>query len=74
MCRGSRAVSLFEKVGCDHVKTIIQPEFKLSVDDIRQPSAEAVELGSRFCRDIWLTGERMVADVATIENAGNVSF
>lgn len=51
-----RTVSLLEKVGCDHVKSVIPPDFKVSVSDINDPSAEAVELGRKFYADIWLTG------------------
>lgn len=52
-CLGAqRTVLLLEKVVCDHVKTIIQQEFEISVDDIKQPSAEPTELGRRFYNDI----------------------
>jgi hypothetical protein len=54
VCRSSRDISLFEKAGCEHVKTIIQLEFKLSIDDIRQPSVKVVELGRRFYINIHL--------------------
>lgn len=54
-CVGARGtISLFEKAGCEHVKTIIQLEFKLSIDDIRQPSVKVVELGRRFYINIHL--------------------
>jgi hypothetical protein len=29
------AASILEKVGCDHAKAVVQPEFALSVDDIK---------------------------------------
>jgi hypothetical protein len=29
------AASILEKVGCDHVKAVVQPEFSLSADDIK---------------------------------------
>lgn len=50
-------ISLFVKARCGHVKTIIQPEFKLSVDDIQQPSTRV--LGRRFIQIFGLlVGER----------------
>jgi hypothetical protein len=35
------AMSILDKVGCDHVKAIAQPNFAFLADDIRNPSAEA---------------------------------
>jgi hypothetical protein len=31
------AVSILEKVGCDHAKAVVQPEFVISADDIKNP-------------------------------------
>jgi hypothetical protein len=42
---GHRVVSILEKVGCDHAKAVVQPEFVFSADDIKTPSAEASALG-----------------------------
>jgi hypothetical protein len=47
---------------------------KLSVDDIRQPSAEVADLGRRFYTNVWHGGGRKVADEAARENVGNISF
>jgi hypothetical protein len=38
-------VLLLEKAGCEHAKAVIQPEFSLSADDIKEPSTEATALG-----------------------------
>lgn len=62
-CLGAqRTILVLEKVVCDHVKTIIQQEFEISIDDIKQPSAEPTELGRRFYNDIiacwWEKGGR----------------
>jgi hypothetical protein len=38
-------VSLLEKVRCEHAKVIIQPDFIISVDDVKEPSAKAITLG-----------------------------
>jgi hypothetical protein len=44
------------------------------VDDIKDPSTEAIELERKFYTDIWLVGGRQMADEATRENVGKVSF
>jgi hypothetical protein len=39
---GARGISaILEKAGCDHVKTLAQAEVAFSVDDTKDPSAEA---------------------------------
>jgi hypothetical protein len=46
---GARGVvSLLEKAGYEHVKAIIQPEFVVSTNDIKEPSTEAIALGGNF--------------------------
>jgi hypothetical protein len=57
-------VLVLEKVGCKHAKALIQPEFSLSTDDIRNPSAEATALGGKFYSEVWLNGGREIADEA----------
>ena len=50
---GARGVSaILEKAGCNHVKTLAQAEDVLSVDDTKDPSAEASFLGRKFFTDI----------------------
>jgi hypothetical protein len=44
--------SILEKSGCDHVKTLAQAEAALSVDDTKDPSAEASLVGGIFFTDI----------------------
>jgi hypothetical protein len=58
------AASLLEKSGCEHMKDVIQPEFTISVNDIKEPSAEATALGGRFYSKIWVNGGREIADEA----------
>jgi hypothetical protein len=54
-CIGARgAVSLLEKVGCEHVKAVIQPEFSASASDIKDPSAEAIALSGKFYSEVWM--------------------
>jgi hypothetical protein len=48
--RGVTAV--LEKGGCEHVKTLAQAEAAFSIDDTKDPSAEASLLGGKFFTDI----------------------
>jgi hypothetical protein len=55
---GAREVSaILEKVGCNHVKTLSQAEAAFSMEDTKDPSAEASLLGGKFFTDIWENGE-----------------
>jgi hypothetical protein len=45
-------VSLLENDGCEHVKTVVQPEFSVSANDIKNPSAKAVALSGKFYSDV----------------------
>jgi hypothetical protein len=59
---GARGVSaILEKAGCSHVKTLAQVEAALSVEDTKDPSAEASLLGGKFFTDIWENGGREMA-------------
>jgi hypothetical protein len=58
------AVSILEKVGCDHAKAVVQPDFAFSANDVRNPSAEATTLGGKFYSEVWLKGGREIADKA----------
>jgi hypothetical protein len=57
-------VSVLEKVGYEHAKAVVQLGFSLSANDIRNPSAEATALGGKFYSDLWLKGDREIADEA----------
>jgi hypothetical protein len=62
------AVSILEKVGCDHAKAVVQPEFVISADDIKNPSAEASLLSGKFYSEVWIKGGREIADEAIRKN------
>jgi hypothetical protein len=62
------AISILDKVGCDHAKVVAQPNFAFSADDIKNPSTEATTLGGRFYSEIWLKGGREIADEAIRRN------
>jgi hypothetical protein len=50
------AVSLLEKVGCDHAKVVVLPEFLILANDIKSPSAEVAALSGKFYSEVWLKG------------------
>jgi cell division septum initiation protein DivIVA len=59
---GARGIAaILEKAGCDHVKTLAQAEAALSIDDTKDPSAEASLVGGKFFTDIWENGGRGLA-------------
>jgi hypothetical protein len=49
-----------EKVGTDHAKDVVQPEFVISADDIKNPSASL--LSGKFYSKVWMKGGREIAD------------
>jgi hypothetical protein len=66
---GARGVvSILEKVGCDHVKAVVQPEFVISANDIKNPSAEASSLSGKFYSEEWIKGGCEIADEAIRKN------
>jgi hypothetical protein len=54
-------VAILEKLGCDHVKALAQTEATLSIEDTKDPSAEASLVGGKFFTDIWENGGREMA-------------
>jgi hypothetical protein len=62
------ATSILEKVGCDHAKAVAKPYFAFSVDDVRNPSAEATTLGGKFYSNVWLKGGREIANKSIKRN------
>jgi hypothetical protein len=59
---GARGVAaILEKAGCDHVKTFVQTEAALSIDDTKDPSTEASLIGGKFFTDIWENAGRGMA-------------
>jgi hypothetical protein len=59
VARGVAAV--LEKAGCDHVKTLAQAKAAFSVDDTKDPSAEASLIGGKNFTDIWENGGQEMA-------------
>jgi hypothetical protein len=59
---GARGVAAFlEKAGCEHVKAAAQAEAAFSLNDTKDPSAEATLMGRMFYSDVWVNGGRELA-------------
>jgi hypothetical protein len=59
---GARGVAAnLEKARCEHVKILAQAEATFSIDDTKDPSAEASLTGGNFFTDIWENGGRVMA-------------
>jgi hypothetical protein len=60
---GARGIAaILEKAGCDHVKAAFQTETAFSIDDTRDPSAEATLVGGKFYSDVWVNNGRELAN------------
>jgi hypothetical protein len=59
---GARGVAaILESAGCEHVKTAANAEAAFSIDDIKDPSAEATLMGRKFYSDVWVNDGRELA-------------
>jgi hypothetical protein len=59
---GARGIAaILEKEGCEHVKILAQAEAAFSIEDTKDPSAEASLTGGKFFTDIWENGGREMA-------------
>jgi cell division septum initiation protein DivIVA len=59
---GARGIAaVLEKTGCEHVKSLMQTEAALSIEDTKNPWAEASLFGGKFFTDIWENGGRGMA-------------
>jgi hypothetical protein len=66
---GARGVAaVLEKTGCEHVKATAQAEVIFSIDDTKEPSAEATLMGGKFYSDVWMKGGREIADEVIKKN------
>jgi hypothetical protein len=54
-------VAILEKTGCEHVKILAQAKAVFSIEDTKDPSAEASLVGGKFFTDIWENGGRGMA-------------
>jgi hypothetical protein len=59
---GARGIAaILERGGCEHVKSLAQTEATLSIEGIKDPSAEASLVGGKVFTDIWENGGREMA-------------
>jgi hypothetical protein len=59
---GARGIAaILEKAGCEHVKILAQAEAAFSIEDTKDPSAEASLIGGKFFTNIWENGGREMA-------------
>jgi hypothetical protein len=66
---GARGIAaIMEKADCEHVQAAAKPGFVFSVEDIKNPSAEASSLGGKFYSDVWMKGGREMTDEAIRKN------
>jgi hypothetical protein len=66
---GARGVAaILEKTGCEHVKAATQTETVFTVDNTKDPSAEATLMGGKFYSNVWMKGGQEVADEAIKKN------
>jgi hypothetical protein len=66
---GARGVAaILEKSGCEHVKAATQTEAVFTVENTKDPSAEATLMGGKFYSDVWMKGGRELADEAIKKN------
>jgi hypothetical protein len=66
---GARGVAaILEKSGCEHVKAATQTEAVFTVENTKDPSAEATLMDEKFYSKIWMKGGRELADEAIKKN------
>jgi hypothetical protein len=60
---GARGIAaILEKAGCNHVKATAQAEAAFSIEDTKDPSAEATSVGGKFYSDVWVNYGRELAN------------
>jgi hypothetical protein len=59
---GAQSTSLvLLRAGFGHLKTCLDPDFKVSIEHVKRSTVEASEWGKNFLFDIWLKGEKEIA-------------
>jgi hypothetical protein len=54
--------AILEKTRCDHIKATAQAEAAFSIDDTKDPLADATLVGRKFYSDVWVHGGRELAN------------
>jgi hypothetical protein len=53
---------------CEHVKAATQTEAVFTIENTKDPSAEATLMSVKFYSDVWMKGGRELADEAIKKN------
>jgi hypothetical protein len=61
-------IPLLEKASCEHAKAVVQPNFSVSANDIKDTSTEAIALRKKIYSEVWLKGGREIVDEAIRKN------
>jgi hypothetical protein len=69
VARGVAAI--LEKTSCEHIKAVAQAEVIFSIDDTKEPSADATVMGGKFYSNVWMKDGREIADEAIKKNEKN---
>jgi hypothetical protein len=60
---GARGIAaILEKAGCDHVKAAARAKAAFSINDTKDPLAEATLVGRKFYSDVWVNDGRELAN------------
>jgi hypothetical protein len=54
--------AILEVAGCEHVKAAANAEAVFSIDNTKDPSAEATLMGGKVYSDVWVNGGRELAN------------
>jgi hypothetical protein len=66
---GAKGVAaILGKSSCEHVKAANQTEAVFTVENTKDPSAEATLMGGKFYSNVWMKGGRELADEAIKKN------
>jgi hypothetical protein len=49
------------RAGCGHLKTCLDPDFKVSTEYVKRSTVEASKWGNKFLPDIWSKGGKETA-------------
>jgi hypothetical protein len=66
---GARGVAaILEKSSCEYVEATTQTDVVFTVENTKDPSAEATLMGGKFYSDVWMKGGQELADEAIKKN------
>jgi hypothetical protein len=60
--------AILEKTSCEHIKAATQTETVFTIDNTKDPSAEATLMGVKFYSNVWMKGGREMVDEAIKKN------